>query len=90
MLQNNLLVCYIFPIGINHQPQLYAKHIKCPTLLLHGAVDKNVSIAEIETIYKNLSTKQKQLHYFKQAGHENYLKKYQQEWIDHVFNFLKM
>jgi dienelactone hydrolase len=38
-----------------HNPVDYAKKISCPTLLLYGEQDKNVSRQEIDAIYNNLS-----------------------------------
>lgn len=71
----------------SHNPSNYAKNISCPTLLLYGAKDKNVSKKEIDTIYKNLSGQKKRIDY-PLAGHENYLIKYRNEWIQDVSTFL--
>jgi uncharacterized protein len=66
--------------AFGHNPAEYAKSIHCPTLLLYGEKDKNVSRKEIDDIYRNLSMK-KTLISYPLAGHENYLIKYKSEWI---------
>jgi alpha-beta hydrolase superfamily lysophospholipase len=40
--------------AFGHNPTEYAKNVHCPTLLLYGEQDKNVSRQEIDEIYKNL------------------------------------
>jgi uncharacterized protein len=73
--------------AFGHKPTEYAKHITCPTLLLYGEQDKNVSRQEIDNIFTNLAG-QKQLSTYKKVGHENYLIKYKVEWTKDVINFL--
>lgn len=74
--------------AFGHEPIEYAKKINCPTLLLYGEKDNRVSREEINTIYSNLSG-EKQLKTYPKAGHENYLKKYKDEWISDVSSFLE-
>lgn len=71
-----------------HNPSEYAKNINCPTLLLYGEKDDKVSINETNTIYNNLKGK-KLLKTFPNAGHENYLIKYENEWKSLVGEFLR-
>ncbi len=73
--------------AFGHNPEEYARKINCPTLLLHGAKDKRVSQEEIQIIYNNLKGK-KTLKMYPNAGHENYLNKYQKEWSEDVSKFL--
>lgn len=73
--------------AFSHNPEEYAKSIKCPTLLLYGEQDIKVSKQEIESIFNNLSGK-KQLKTYSLAGHENYLLKYKKEWIADVNAFI--
>jgi len=70
-----------------HNPAEYAKEITCPTLLLYGEKDIDVSRKEIDEIFKNLKGK-KELRTYPLAGHENYLKKYRTEWTRDVAGFL--
>jgi len=70
-----------------HKPTDYAKKITCPTLLLYGAKDEKVSRQEIDEIFKNLAG-QKKLKIYPNAGHENYLIKYEKEWRREVEEFL--
>ncbi|WP_199474259.1 alpha/beta hydrolase [Adhaeribacter pallidiroseus] len=73
--------------AFSHNPKEYAKSISCPTLLLYGAQDLKVSRREIKEIYANLNGKKK-LKIYLEAGHENYLIKYQKQWLADVQNFL--
>jgi alpha-beta hydrolase superfamily lysophospholipase len=75
--------------AFGHNPTKYAKSISCPTLLLYGEQDKNVSREEIDDIYKNLKGT-KELKTFKGAEHENYLLKYESEWLNYVQSFLNL
>jgi pimeloyl-ACP methyl ester carboxylesterase len=70
-----------------HNPENYAKKVSFPTLLLYGEKDAEVSRAEIDNIFANINTT-KHLHTFVDAGHENYLKRYKDDWIKGVSLFL--
>ncbi len=73
--------------AFGHNPIEYAKKITCPTLLMYGALDNKVSRAEIDEIFANIQV-EKQLKIYPTAGHENYLVKYKQEWVEDITNFL--
>ncbi|GAB2818441.1 alpha/beta hydrolase [Ferruginibacter profundus] len=73
--------------AFGHRPTEYAKTIHCPTLLLYGEQDKNVSREEIDEIYVNLKCS-KALKTYPLAGHENYLTHYKEQWIADVQSFL--
>ena len=73
--------------AFGHNPTDYAKYITCPTLLLYGEQDKNVSRQEIDSIFTNLAG-QKYLSTYNRAGHENYLIKYRTEWTNDITKFL--
>lgn len=73
--------------ALGHNPTEYAKKINCPTLLLYGEQDKNVSRQEIDEIYLNLKGRKK-LRTYELAGHENYLIKYKEQWTTDINNFL--
>lgn len=70
-----------------HEPVVYAKKINSPVLLMYGEKDKNVSKAEIDEIYNNISAP-KTLVTYPLAGHENYLIKYDSAWTNDVRHFL--
>lgn len=74
--------------AFGHNPQEYAQGIACPTLLMYGEKDVDVSRKEIDEIYKNLKGP-KTLCTYPLAGHENYLRKYKTKWIEDVSAFLK-
>ncbi|OYU96421.1 MAG: alpha/beta hydrolase [Bacteroidetes bacterium B1(2017)] len=73
--------------AFNHHPIEYAKSINSPTLLLYGQKDEKVSKEEIDKILENL-TGIKECKIYPNAGHENYLNKYKNEWVKDVANFL--
>lgn len=75
--------------AFSHNPEEYAKQVKCPTLLLHGAKDEKVSMDEIKSIYENLDG-EKTLSLYPNAGHEDYLIKYEKEWTADVGAFLNV
>lgn len=75
--------------GFGHNPTDYSKNITCPTLLLYGQKDEKVSLEEIDEIFLNLKGK-KELKIYENAGHENYLNKYKNEWTGDVAKFLSI
>jgi uncharacterized protein len=60
----------------------------CITLLLYGELYEKVSGQETDEIFSNLHYK-KQLKTYSLAGHEDYLVKYKQQWINDVYEFIK-
>jgi len=73
--------------AFGHNPTKYAKKITCPTLLMYGQQDEKVSKAEIDEIFANLDG-QKELKIYKNAGHENYLNKYKDNWTKDITQFI--
>ncbi|WP_246011723.1 alpha/beta hydrolase [Flavobacterium piscinae] len=73
--------------GFGHNSTDYSKNITIPTLLMHGKIDKKVSLEEIDEIFLNLKG-QKELKIYENAGHENYLIKYKDEWTHDISEFL--
>ena len=73
--------------AFGHNPAEYAKKIDCPVLLLYGEKDKKVSRSEIDEIFINLKG-WKKLKTYQFSGHENYLLKYKNEWIEDVNTFM--
>jgi alpha-beta hydrolase superfamily lysophospholipase len=72
-----------------HNPTAYARSISTPTLLLYGEQDDRVDREEIDEILANLQG-EKALRTYPQAGHENYLIKYREEWTRDVEAFLRL
>lgn len=73
--------------AFDHNPEEYAKKIHCPVLLFYGEQDPKVSREETDEIFANLKG-DKYLVTFPEAGHENYLNKYKEEWLETVAKFL--
>ncbi len=73
--------------ALGYSPAEYAKSVKCPALLIYGAIDDKVSRQETDEIYGNFQG-YKQLKIYPLAAHENYLRKYKKEWVADVTAFL--
>lgn len=73
--------------GFGHQPQQYAQKVHIPTLFFYGEKDDRVSSDETDQIFGNLKGA-KRLVTFPDAGHENYLNRYKEEWTSAVHHFL--
>lgn len=74
--------------AFQHNPVDYAKDIHVPTLLMCGDSDPNVKNFETNNIFKTLGTDQKFVHFFIQAGHENYIYRYSDDWYKTVEKFI--
>jgi pimeloyl-ACP methyl ester carboxylesterase len=74
--------------AFSHNPTDYARNVHCKALLMYGEQDLNVSRAETDEIYTNLAGAKKLL-LLKNAGHENYLLQYRNEWVSAVAAFLE-
>jgi alpha-beta hydrolase superfamily lysophospholipase len=74
--------------AMGHNPTEYAKAVKCPTLLMAGGRDEKVSKEEIDEIYANLAGL-KTLKTYSLAKHENYFRRYKDDWIKDVTTFMK-
>jgi uncharacterized protein len=55
--------------GFAHSPVVDARWVQCPTLVMHGKLDRWTTVAEINQIFKNLPGT-KQLVIFPSAGHQ--------------------
>lgn len=75
--------------GHGHSPIKYAKRIKTPTLILYGANDPKVGRNEVEAIYENLATDQKQLVVLPCAKHNHLLHNCPELWPQAVNSFLE-
>lgn len=69
------------------KPKEFVKKIKCPVLLQWGRKDKGVSEAEINELFKNISTP-KELVVYENSGHENLCENEPDKWEDTVEAFL--
>lgn len=74
--------------GFTHNPVTYARHVRCPALLLHGRLDRWTTVAEIDQIFKNLQGS-KELTIFSNTGHSLLVTVDQEQWQRSVDLFLK-
>ncbi|MCD9016746.1 alpha/beta hydrolase [Parachryseolinea silvisoli] len=70
-----------------HNPADYAEEATCPTLLLFGAQDERVTVAETERIFANLP-KPKTLKIYREAGHNVFIPGNQSAWVHDVEAFV--
>lgn len=73
--------------GFAHNPVEYAASIGCPALIMHGAHDLRVSVAEVQSIHERLPG-DKRLILFAEAGHESYLAVDAALWNSTISEFL--
>lgn len=74
--------------AFNVQPFEYAKKIKCPVLLQHGANDPRVTEAETKQIFDNISSPKKWVEY-SYCAHESLCSKEHDKWVTEVSAFLQ-
>jgi uncharacterized protein len=74
--------------AFRHNPVDYARDVKCPVLLLHGAKDARVTQAQAESIFQSLAG-DKEFVVFAKAGHESYLAAAPEKWRESVSRFLE-
>ena len=74
--------------GFTHNPVNYATQVKCPTLILHGKLDKWTTVEEIEEIFHNLQVS-KELVIFPNTGHNLLVTVDKEYWTQSIHNFLK-
>ncbi|WP_231663964.1 alpha/beta hydrolase [Pseudanabaena sp. 'Roaring Creek'] len=74
--------------GFTHNPVNYAKQVQCPALLLHGKLDKWITLAEIDRIFQNLQGSKK-LTIFPNADHSLLVTVDKELWQRSVEQFLK-
>lgn len=75
--------------AFDHNPEDYAKQIKCPVLLQWGVQDNRVTEKEILSIYNNLSTASKELVKYNHSGHQSLCVNEFDQWNKEVSAFLK-
>jgi alpha-beta hydrolase superfamily lysophospholipase len=73
--------------AFSHNPQDYAKDVKCPTLLLFGEKDDRVSRTETDAIFANLAGEKKLITY-PNLGHALFTPENQEKWTNDVSVFL--
>jgi uncharacterized protein len=73
--------------GFAHNPVNYATQVKCPTLILHGKLDKWTTLAQIDRLFNNLQGS-KQLSIFPKAAHDLLVTIDRQKWTQDLDRFL--
>lgn len=74
--------------GFTHNPITFAKQVRCPTLVLHGAQDQWTSVADVESLVKNLRQPAK-LVVFPKAGHHLLVTVDPAQWRQSVKSLLR-
>jgi alpha-beta hydrolase superfamily lysophospholipase len=73
--------------GLRHDPVTYARHVRCPVLLLAGKDDQKVTPRQTLAVYDALAC-EKELHLFSGLGHESFAACRPEEWRSRVGAFL--
>ena len=73
--------------GFEHNPESYAKAVESRTLLFYGSKDPKVCDEETTAIFEAIQGPKKRID-LPEAAHEDYLKKYREEWTAAVQSFL--
>lgn len=63
-----------------HNPVVYARSVRCPTLVFHGGQDARVSEEEAGSVFRNVPARTKTMHVFRSAGHEVFARTRSAEW----------
>jgi uncharacterized protein len=75
--------------GFFHNPVVYASQVKCPTLILHGKLDRWTTVAEVNQIAKNLLSGSKDVIIFPHTGHSLLVTVDKEHWVQSVERFLQ-
>jgi pimeloyl-ACP methyl ester carboxylesterase len=73
--------------GFRHNPENYARSVRCPVLLFSGGRDKRVTREQAESLFSSLGGL-KEFAFFEDAGHLSFLAQYPMEWRDRVRHLL--
>jgi alpha-beta hydrolase superfamily lysophospholipase len=73
--------------GFAHNPVEYAARVDCPALVMHGQLDKRVSVPEVQAVCDALAG-QKRLEILPGVGHESCYRSRPDLWRRHVAEFL--
>ena len=73
--------------GFAHNPADYARSVRCPALVLHGAADARVSVAQLQRVADSLAGP-KRVQIFPGVGHQSYVAARPDEWRAAVGGFL--
>ncbi len=69
-------------------PEEYARQVRCPVLMLHGALDRRATLEDANHVYTHLAGP-KEMIVFDETGHEPCLKGAPAMWKDSVSAFLE-
>jgi alpha-beta hydrolase superfamily lysophospholipase len=73
--------------GFAHNPVTYARHVRCPVLILYGHDDRRVAYDDVRAVYNALPG-EKAMHVFEGLGHGSYATPRPGEWKAQVGAFL--
>jgi alpha-beta hydrolase superfamily lysophospholipase len=73
--------------GFGHNPADYARHVRCPTLLLHGEDDVRATLEQARSVLNNVRSEMKSETLFA-AGHESLHAADPERWTAAVSHFL--
>jgi uncharacterized protein len=74
--------------GFTHNPMTFAKQVRCPTLVMQGERDRWTSVAEVQSLVKNLKGPA-ELVVFPRAGHQVLVAADPSQWHQAVKSLLR-
>jgi uncharacterized protein len=75
--------------AFSHNPKTYAKIIDCPVLLMSGKKDETVNETQTREIFNNLKCAEKTLKFYPNSGHESFLKRNREDWVESMKIFME-
>jgi alpha-beta hydrolase superfamily lysophospholipase len=75
--------------GFANNPVEYAKAVRCPVLMLHGANDPRATPTQARTVFDNLGGR-KHIEIFEGVGHQSCLPANPEKWKNAVSKFLAL
>ena len=66
--------------GFAHAPLDYARAVECPSLVMHGELDRRVSVAQARSVWSALATTERSFYVFSGLGHEPFLRAQPEAW----------
>lgn len=72
------------------RPVAYLRRCTTPTLIMAGDAEPELRVAETEALFDQCGAPVKRMHLFEGGRHENFMRRYGDEYVDVVSDFLAM
>lgn len=71
------------------RPVDFLEHCQAPALIMAGDSEPEIKVSETQSLFDRCASSNKQIHFFAGARHENFLRRYREEYISLMQDFLK-